>query len=135
MRKKIVKVVKMELPGADAHPGPKLASAGVNMAKFCSDFNAKTGDRRGQTVPVIITAYEDKSFDFVIKTSPVAELILKAAGVSKGAGNAKQVAGSITEAQLTEIAQYKLPDLNTDDIEAAKKIVAGSCRQMGIVIK
>jgi large subunit ribosomal protein L11 len=134
MRKKIVKVVKMELPGADAHPGPKLASAGVNMAKFCSDFNAKTGDRRGQTVPVIITAYEDKSFDFVIKTSPVADLILKAAGLEKGSGNPKTIVGHISQAQLTEIAQYKLPDLNTEDIEAAKKIVAGSCRQMGITV-
>ena len=95
MRKKIVKVVKMELPGADAHPGPKLASAGVNMAKFCSDFNAKTGDRRGQTVPVIITAYEDKSFDFVIKTSPVADLILKAAGLEKGSGNRHQCSALI----------------------------------------
>ena len=135
MRKKITKVVKMELPGANAHPGPKLASAGVNMAKFCTDFNTQTGDRRGQTVPVIITAYEDKSYDFVIKTSPVAELVLKAAGLEKASGNAKQIVGSITEAQLTEIAQYKLPDLNTDDIEAAKKIIAGSCRQMGIAIK
>ncbi len=135
MRKKITKVVKMELPGANAHPGPKLASAGVNMAKFCTDFNAQTGDRRGQTVPVIITAYEDKSYDFVIKTSPAAELILKAAGLEKASGNAKQIVGSITEAQLTEIAQYKLPDLNTEDIEAAKKIIAGSCRQMGIAIK
>ena len=83
MRKKITKVVKMELPGGDAHPGPKLASAGVNMAKFCTDFNAKTGDRRGQVVPVIITAYEDKSYDFVIKTTPVAPLLLKAAGIEK----------------------------------------------------
>lgn len=135
MRKRIAKVVKMELPGGDAHPGPKLASAGVNMAKFCTDFNAKTGDRRGQVVPVIITAYEDKSFDFVIKTTPVAPLILKAAGLEKGSGNAKTIVGSITDAQLTEIAQYKLPDLNCEDLEAAKKIVAGSCRQMGIVIK
>ena len=135
MRKKITKVVKMELPGGDAHPGPKLASAGVNMAKFCTDFNAKTGDRRGQVVPVIITAYEDKSFDFVIKTTPVAPLILKAAGLEKGSGNAKTIVGSITDAQLTEIAQYKLPDLNCEDLEAAKKIVAGSCRQMGIAIK
>ena len=79
MKKKIIKVLKMELPGGDAHPGPKLASAGVNMAKFCTDFNAKTGDRRGTIVPVIITAYEDKSYDFVIKTTPAAPLILKAA--------------------------------------------------------
>ena len=117
MRKKITKVVKMEL-----------------MAKFCTDFNAKTGDRRGQIVPVIITAYEDKSYDFVIKTSPVAPLILKAAGVTKGAGNQKNIVGQITRAQLREIAEYKLPDLNTDDVEAAERIIAGSCRQMGIAI-
>ncbi|MBO5528845.1 MAG: 50S ribosomal protein L11 [Bacilli bacterium] len=134
MRKKITKVVKMELPGGEAKPGPKLASAGVNMAKFCTDFNAKTGDRRGQTVPVIITAYEDKSYDFVIKTTPAAPLILKAAGITKGAGNQKQTAGKITKAQLREIAEYKLPDLNTDDVEAAEKIIAGTCRQMGIAI-
>ena len=134
MRKKITKVVKMELPGGEAKPGPKLASAGVNMAKFCTDFNAKTGDRRGQVVPVIITAYEDKSYDFVIKTTPVAPLILKAAGVSKGAGDQKTNAGKITKAQLREIAEYKLPDLNTEDIEAAERIVAGTCRQMGIAI-
>lgn len=134
--KKVVKVVKMELPGGNAHPGPKLASAGVNMAKFCTDFNAKTSDRKGQTVPVIITAYEDKSYAFVIKTTPAAELILKAAGVQKGSGNAKkQSAGSITDAQLEEIAKYKMPDLNTEDLEAAKKIIAGSCKQMGIAIK
>ena len=134
MRKKITKVGKMELPGGEAKPGPKLASAGVNMAKFCTDFNAKTGDRRGQTVPVIITAYEDKSYDFVIKTTPAAPLILKAAGITKGAGNQKQTAGKITKAQLREIAEYKLPDLNTDDVEAAEKIIAGTCRQMGIAI-
>ena len=134
MKKKIVKVVKMELPGGDAHPGPKLASAGVNMAKFCTDFNAKTGDRRGQIVPVIITAYEDKSCDFVIKTSPVAGLILKAAGIEKGSGNPKNIVGHISQAQLEEIANSKLPDLNCEDIEAAKKVVAGSCRQMGIAI-
>ena len=133
--KKVVKVVKMELPGGNAHPGPKLASAGVNMAKFCTDFNAKTGDRKGQTVPVIITAYEDKSYEFVIKISPAAELILKAAGIQKGAGSAKQSVGSITDAQLEEIAKYKLPDLNTEDVEAAKKVIAGTCRQMGIAIK
>ena len=90
MKKRVTKVVKMELPGGNAHPGPKLASAGVNMAKFCTDFNAKTGDRKGQVVPVIITAYEDKSYDFVIKTTPVAPLILKAAGIEKGSGNSKR---------------------------------------------
>ena len=82
MSKKIAKVVKLEIPGGQAKPGPKLASAGILMPKFCTDFNAKTADRQGETVPVIITAYEDKSFDFVIKTSPVAELLLKEAGVN-----------------------------------------------------
>ena len=135
MKKRVTKVVKMELPGGNAHPGPKLASAGVNMAKFCTDFNAKTGDRKGQVVPVIITAYEDKSYDFAIKTTPAAPLILKAAGLEKGSGNAKQIVGSITDAQLTEIATYKLPDLNTEDVNEAKKIIAGTCKQMGIAIK
>ena len=135
MKKRVTKVVKMELPGGNAHPGPKLASAGVNMAKFCTDFNAKTGDRKGDIVPVIITAYEDKSYDFVIKTTPAAPLILKSAGLKKGSGNAKPVVGSITEAQLEEIAKYKMPDLNTEDVEMAKKVIAGTCRQMGIAIK
>jgi large subunit ribosomal protein L11 len=133
--KKIAKVVKMELPGGEAKPGPKLASAGIVMPKFCTDFNAKTADRKGEIVPVIITAYEDKSFDYVIKTAPVAGLLLKAAGVKKGAANSKTtVAGTITTAQLKEIAEYKLPDLNANDIEAAMKIIAGSAKNMGIKI-
>lgn len=134
MAKKIVKVLKMELPGGEAHPGPKLASAGVVMNKFCTDFNAKTADRKGQVVPVVITAYEDKSYDFVIKTEPVANRLLKAAGISKGSGNPKKIVGHITQAQLKEIAEYKLPDLNANDVEAAMKIVEGSARQMGIVV-
>lgn len=135
MNKKIVKVVKMELPGNGAKPGPKLASAGVVMAKFCTDFNAKTADRSGEVVPVIITAYEDKTYSFVIKTEPAPVRILKAAGLQKAAGNPKKPVGKITSAQLEEIAKYKLPDLNTEDIEAAKKIIAGTCRQMGITIE
>ena len=136
MSKKIAKVVKLEIPGGQAKPGPKLASAGIMMPKFCTDFNAKTADRQGQTVPVIITAYEDKSFDYVIKTSPVAELLLKEAGVKKGSSNSKtNIVGSITKAQLRKIAEYKLPDLNCYDVEAAEKIVAGSARNMGIAIK
>ncbi len=128
MAKRIAKVLKMELPGGDAHPGPKLASAGVQMAKFCTDFNAKTADRKGQVVPVIITAYEDKSYDFV------AGLILKAAGLTKGSGNPKQIVGHISQAQLEEIANYKMPDLNANDIEAAKKIIAGTALNMGITV-
>ncbi len=136
MSKKIAKVVKMELPGGDAKPGPKLASAGVNMAKFCTDFNAKTAERRGTLVPVIITAFEDKSYEFVIKTSPVSGLLLKAAGIQKGAANPKkETVGSVTRAQVREIAEYKLPDLNCDDIEAAMRVVEGSARSLGIAIK
>lgn len=135
MSKKIAKVVKMELPGGEAKPGPKLASAGIVMPKFCTDFNAKTADRKGEIVPVIITAYEDKSHSFVIKTSPVAGLLLKAAGIKKGSANSKTtVVGHITKAQLREIAEYKMPDLNANDIEAAMKIVAGSAKNMGIAI-
>ena len=134
MSKKIAKVVKMELPGGDAKPGPKLASAGVVMPKFCTDFNAKTADRRGEIVPVIITAYEDKTFSFVIKTSPVAGLILKAAGVEKGSGNSKNIVGHISKEDLRKIAEYKLPYLNCHDVEAAMRIVAGSCRNMGIKV-
>ena len=135
MAKKIAKVVKMELPGGEAKPGPKLASAGIVMPKFCTDFNAKTADRRGEIVPVIITAYEDKSFDYVIKTAPVAGLLLKAAGVKKGAANPKTtVVGTITTAQLKEIAEYKLPDLNANDIEGAMRIIEGSAKNMGIKI-
>lgn len=132
--KKIAKVVKMELPGGDAKPGPKLASAGVVMPKFCTDFNAKTADRRGEIVPVIITAYEDKTFDFVIKTSPVAGLLLKAAGIEKGSPNSKKIVGHISKAELRKIAEYKLPDLNCDDVETAMKVVAGSAQNMGITI-
>lgn len=136
MSKKIAKVVKMELPGGEAKPGPKLASAGVNMAKFCTDFNAKTADRKGEIVPVLITAFEDKSYDFVIKTSPVAGLILKAAGLAKGSATGrKAVIGSITREQLRSIAEYKLPDLNSNDIDAAMKVVEGSALNMGIVVK
>ena len=135
MSKKIAKVVKMELPGGDAKPGPKLASAGVVMPKFCTDFNAKTADRRGEIVPVVITAYEDKSFDFVIKTSPVAGLLLKAAGINKGSANSKTTkVGKISKDELKKIAEYKMPDLNCNDVEAAMKVVAGTARNMGIEI-
>ncbi len=135
MSKKIAKVVKLEIPGGQAKPGPKLASAGILMPKFCTDFNAKTADRNGDIVPVIITAYEDKSFDFVIKTTPVAVLLLKEAGISKGSANAKTTkVGHISKEQLRKIAEYKLPDLNCNDVEAAMKVVAGSARNMGITI-
>ena len=135
MGKKIAKVVKMELPGGEAKPGPKLARAGVVMPKFCTEFNAKTADRKGEVVPVIITAYEDKSFDMAIKTSPVTGLLLKAAGISKGSANSKTTTvGSVTKEQIKKIAEYKMPDLNANDIEAAMKIIEGSARNMGIKV-
>ncbi len=135
MSKKIAKVVKLEIVGGQAKPGPKLASAGIVMPKFCTEFNAKTSDRIGDIVPVIITAYEDKSFDFVIKTTPVTVLLKKEAGISKGSSNAKTTkVGHISKAQLQKIAEYKMPDLNANDIEAAMKIVEGSARNMGITI-
>jgi large subunit ribosomal protein L11 len=133
--KRIAKVLKMELPGGEAKPGPKLASAGIVMPKFCTDFNAKTADRRGEVVPVIITAYEDKSFDYVIKTAPVAGLLRKAAGVEKGSSNAKTTkVGSISRADLKKIAEYKMVDLNCYDLESAMKIIEGSARGMGIKV-
>lgn len=135
MSKKIAKVVKLELIGGEAKPGPKLASAGIIMPKFCTDFNAKTADRRGEIIPVIITAYEDKSCDFVLKTSPVAGLLKKAAGIDKGSSNAKtKKVGHISQADLRKIAEYKLPDLNCNDVEAAMKVIEGSARNMGIVV-
>jgi large subunit ribosomal protein L11 len=133
--KRIAKVVKMELPGGEAKPGPKLASAGILMPKFCTDFNAKTADKKGEVIPVIITAYEDKSFDFVIKTSPVTGLIKKAIGIEKGSTNAKTTkVGKIKRSELKKIAEYKMPDLNAYDIDAAMKIIEGSARNMGVTI-
>ena len=135
MSKKIAKVVKLELVGGQAKPGPKLASAGILMPKFCTEFNARTSDRIGDIIPVIITAYEDKSFDFVIKTTPVTVLLKKEAGISKGSSNAKTTkVGHISKEQLKKIAEYKMPDLNANDVEAAMRIVEGSARNMGIKI-
>lgn len=135
MGKKVAKVVKMELPGGDAKPGPKLAGAGVVMPKFCTEFNAKTADRKGEIVPVIITAYEDKSFSMEIKTSPVTGLLLKAAGIEKGSSSAKtKKVGKVTKEQIKKIAEYKMPDLNANDLEAAMKIIEGSAVNMGIEV-
>ena len=135
-RKKIAKICKLQFPGGGAKPGPALASAGINMPQFCTDFNAKTQDRKGDIVPVIITAYEDKTFDFVIKTTPAAVLLKKAAGIAKASGTPNTIkAGKITEAQLREIAEYKMPDLNANDVEGAMRIVAGTAKNMGIEIE
>lgn len=135
MAKKVAKVCKLNFMAGQAKPGPALASAGINMPQFCTQFNDQTKDRMGEVVPVIITAYEDKSFQFVLKTTPAAFLLRKAAGVQKGSGNpnTKKV-GKITSAQLREIAEYKMPDLSANDVEAAMRIIAGTARQMGIEV-
>ncbi len=134
--KRVAKVCKLQFQAGGARPGPALASAGINMPQFCQAFNDATKDRKGDMVPVIITAYEDKSFDFVLKTTPAANLLKKAAGIDKAAGNPKtEVAGTITVDQLREIATYKMPDLNAVDVEGAMRIVAGTARNMGIKIE
>lgn len=136
MSKKVAKIAKLQFAAGGAKPGPALASAGINMPQFCSAFNDATRDRAGDIVPVIITAYEDKSFDFVIKTTPAANLIKKAAGIKSGSAKAKvEKVGKITADQLREIAEYKMPDLNAYDVDAAMKIVAGTARNMGIVVE
>ena len=136
MAKRVAKICKLQFPAGGAKPGPALASAGINMPKFCTEFNDKTKDRKGDIVPVVITAYEDKSFDFVIKTTPAAFLLKKAAGIEKASGTPKTVkAGKITVDQLREIAEYKMPDLNANSVEAAMRIIAGTARNMGITVE
>ena len=135
MAKKVAKVCKLNFMAGQAKPGPALASAGINMPQFCTQFNDQTKDRMGDIVPVVITAYEDKSFDFVLKTTPAAFLLKKAAGVAKASGTPNTgKAGKITKAQLQEIAEYKMPDLNANDVEAAMKIIAGTAKNMGIEV-
>ena len=135
MSKKVAKICKLQFPAGGARPGPALASAGINMPQFCSAFNDATKDRAGDMVPVIITAYEDKSFEFVLKTTPASIMIKKAANIKKAAGDQKVKAGKITVDQLREIAEYKMPDLNANDVEAAMRIVAGTARNMGVEVE
>ena len=135
MSKKVAKVCKLQFPAGGARLGPALASAGINMPQFCTAFNDATKERAGDVVPVIITAYEDKSFDFVIKTTPAAMMIKKAAGIKKASGNQKEISGKITVDQLREIAEYKMPDLNANDVEAAMRIVAGTAKNMGVEVE
>jgi large subunit ribosomal protein L11 len=139
MAKQVVKKVKLQAPAGKATPapplGPTLGQIGVNIGEFVNQFNDRTKDKMGDIIPVELTVYDDRSFDFVLKTPPASRLILKAAGIPKGSGNSPaKRAGKITDAQLAEIAETKMPDLNANDIDAAKKIVAGTARQMGIDI-
>ncbi|MEI6379903.1 MAG: 50S ribosomal protein L11 [Cyanobacteriota bacterium ELA615] len=140
MAKKIVAIVKLALNAGKANPappvGPALGQHGVNIMAFCKDYNARTADQPGMVIPVEISVYEDRSFTFVLKTPPASVLIRKAAGVERGSNEPnKKPAGSITQDQLRQIAQTKMPDLNANDIEAAMKIVAGTARNMGIKIQ
>jgi len=137
--KKIKAVVKLQIPAGQATPappvGPSLAQHGLNIMEFCQKFNEVTKNQMGWTLPVEITVYENRTYDFKVKQPPASELLKKAAGIEKGSGTPnKTKVAKITRAQLREIAEKKLPDLNTDNIEQAMKIIEGTARQMGITI-
>jgi large subunit ribosomal protein L11 len=139
MAKKVVGQIKLQIPGGQANPappvGPALGQRGVNIMEFCKAYNAATEGDRGQIIPVEITVYEDRSFDFKLKTPPASRLILKAAGLEKGSGTPQSVkVGSLTKAQVQEIAETKMSDLNANDVAAAMLIIEGTARQMGITV-
>lgn len=137
--KQVKAQVKLQIPAGAATPAPPVGSAlgqqGANIMEFCKQFNARTANQKGQTVPVIVTVYTDRSFDFITKTPPVSELIKKKISISKGSSkcNTNKV-GKISWNDIEEIARIKMPDLNAHDIEQAKKIVAGSARSMGVEV-
>ncbi len=140
MAKKVSAVIKLQIPAGQATPappmGPALGQHGLNIQEVVNRFNEDTKDKRGDIIPVVITVYEDRSYDMIYKTPPASSLILKAAGLQKGSGKplAEKV-GKITKQQVREIAETKMPDLNTDDIEAAMRIIEGTARQMGVLIE
>ncbi len=140
MAKKIAAYIKLQIPAGQANPsppvGPALGQHGVNIMEFCKAFNARTQDRIGYIIPVVITVYADRSFSFITKTPPAATLLLKAAGLDKGSGvpNLTKV-GKVTKQQVEEIAKSKMPDLNASDIEAAMRIIEGTARSMGIEVE
>src|ERR1700722_12079600 len=138
-RRRVTAIVKIQLPAGQATPAPPVGTAlgphGVQTMEFCKQYNAATENQRGQVIPVEITIYEDRSFTFVLKTPPTALLIRDAAGLEKGAATTgREQVGTITDAQLAAIAQVKMPDLNANDIEAAKQQVAGTARAMGVKV-
>lgn len=140
MAKKVVAIVKLALDAGKATPappvGPALGQRGVNIVMFCKEYNAKTADKAGYIIPVEITVYDDRSYTFILKTPPASILLAKAAGVSKGSGDPqKKKIGTITTKQLQEIAETKLPDLNTKNRDSAMKIILGTAKNMGITIK
>jgi large subunit ribosomal protein L11 len=138
-KKKVSGLIKLQIQAGAANPappvGPALGQHGVNIMEFCKAYNAATESQRGQVIPVEITVYEDRSFTFVLKTPPAARLILKAAGVDKGAANPKTTkVASITKAQVREIAETKMADLNANDVENAMLIIEGTARSMGVTV-
>jgi large subunit ribosomal protein L11 len=138
-KKKIAAIVKVQLNAGQATPAPPVGTAlgphGVNIMDFCKQYNAATEAQRGNIIPVEITIYEDRSFEFITKTPPAPELIKKAAGIDKGSAEPhKTKVGTVTAAQVREIAQTKMADLNTTSVEAAEKIIAGTARSMGITV-
>jgi len=140
MAKKVLTQIKLQIPAGAANPappvGPALGQAGLNIMDFCKAFNAQTQQDSGTIIPVVITVYEDRSFDFITKTPPAAVLIKEACGIKKGSGepHVNKVA-TITEAQVRAIAERKMPDLNANDLDAASKIIAGTARSMGVEVK
>ncbi|MDX9779181.1 MAG: 50S ribosomal protein L11 [Patescibacteria group bacterium] len=140
MAKKLKTKIKLQIPGGQANPappvGPALGQHGLNISEFCQKFNEATRDKMGDVIPVEISVYDDRSYDFILKTPPAAELLKKAAGISKGSGKPRSdKVGKITSTQLEEIAKTKMPDLNAKDIQAAMNIIKGTARQMGVEIK
>ena len=138
-KKKVSALLKLQIQAGKANPapplGPALGSHGVNIMDFCKQYNAATQDKMGQVIPVEITVYEDRTFDFICKTPPAAQLIKKELGLKSGSGvPQRDKVGQLSQEQLTKIAEIKMPDLNANDIEAAKKIVAGTARSMGVTI-
>jgi len=140
MAKKLLTKIKLQINAGQANPappvGPALGQHALNIQDFCSKFNEASKDRMGEVVPVEISVYEDRTFDFIMKSPPAAELIKKYAKISKGSGKPlNQKVGSLTKEQLAEVAKAKISDLNTEDVEQAMKIIAGTARQMGVEIK
>lgn len=139
MAKTVKTVIKLQIPGGKANPappvGPALGQHGLNIQDFCAQFNDKTKDKMGEIVPVEISVYEDRTFDFIMKTPPAAELLKKAANIKKGTSNPlTNKVGSVTSAQVREIAEIKMEDLNAADVEAAMKVVEGTARSMGVTV-
>ena len=140
MAKKVVGFIKLQIPAGKANPappvGPALGQHGVNIMEFCKAFNSKTQENMGKIIPVEITVFADRSFTFITKTPPTSTLILEAVGEKKGSGEPnKEKVGMVTSAQIKEIAEIKMPDLNASDVDAAMRMIAGTARSMGIIVK